>query len=272
MRYPLLFSLLTAACCAPRADTRRDPPVVAPPQPAPKQREPIRFTESGCVVGGVEYGPDRAFPYEGRLCGCYEGQLSCNELSEARCFRDGKWYAEGLAVSLSNRLQTCGCSRAPVWTCWERRLPLEECPKVELLRVVRFELGSSALSADAQQLVEGVANELKRNPDVRATLEAHADPNEEPRASFTALRRGEAVRTALVKLGVNPRRIDIMNLGTKPVPIPPQLRIPSCSDTSAFNPGPFIAINLGKADDPTFIERRKQLIRASEDVNRKETP
>jgi hypothetical protein len=72
-----------------------------------------------------------------------------------------------------------------------------------------------------------------------------------------------------VKLDVDRHRIEIINLGTKPVPGPPNL--PPCADTSALNPGPFVVIGVGKPDEPAFAEYI-QRVRELQDSMRKRRP
>ena len=230
----LLALALPAGCSGTRAE-----PVPQPPQPEPPKRETVRFTESGCIVGGVAHGPDEAFEHEGKLCGCHAGRLSCVDASEEQCFRDGQWYPEGTGTEIYDPWRHCGCYQAPKWRCAEQRTLMPDCPKVTPLWVIRFELDSSKLPANIDYLLHGVADQLVRNPGARVRLEAHAHPKEE-KATQLAQRRAEGVRATLFKLGAKPHQVEIDNFGTSPAPAPDNL--PPCSDVSALEPGPFVAI------------------------------
>lgn len=79
---------------------------------------------------------------------------------------------------------------------------------------VRFAFDSAALSASAEKSLESVANKALSNTGTRIVLDGHADPiGSAPYNVGLSLRRAEAVRAQLVKLGVDSDRIVIASFG-----------------------------------------------------------
>jgi hypothetical protein len=246
----LLFSMLTACCSAPPATTRDHPP--PPPHPSvsssaatPRIPEPIYFTEKGCIFDGQERAGD-TFNYEGQLCACYKQRLYCHDASDRRCFSDGEWFEPGAKPPGHDDGSglSCRCvsnpTSPPRWSCVENGL----CPAGRVLLGLRFMPGSATLSAEDHVKLEGLVQGLAIRKRRRVTLEGHADASEGGAAVQLAQRRAEAVRAAMVKLGVDRSRITITNSGTNPVPAPSGL--PPACDASGFivHPGPSVVFWL----------------------------
>ncbi len=79
---------------------------------------------------------------------------------------------------------------------------------------VFFALDSSALSGEAQSVLQGQAEWLKANPSIAVTIEGHADERG-TREYNLALgeRRANAARNYLVSLGVAASRVDTVSYG-----------------------------------------------------------
>ena len=79
---------------------------------------------------------------------------------------------------------------------------------------VSFETGQSELKDDAAQNVADVVDLLQSEPDKRIRIEGHTDSTGAANLNQAlSERRAEAVETALVKVGVDPNRIEILGLG-----------------------------------------------------------
>ena len=80
---------------------------------------------------------------------------------------------------------------------------------------IAFEEGSATLLADSQPFVKGMADMLRRNPGVRLRIEAHtllggnAATNQK-----LSQRRADAVRAALIGLGIEGSRLAVKGLGS----------------------------------------------------------
>lgn len=80
---------------------------------------------------------------------------------------------------------------------------------------IGFEEGTATLLADAQPFVKGMADMLRRNPDVRLRIEAHTLLGGSAPANLKlSQRRAEAVRAALIGLGIDGTRLSIKGLGS----------------------------------------------------------
>ena len=79
---------------------------------------------------------------------------------------------------------------------------------------VYFKFDSSALSAPAEKSLESIAVKALAKRDLHIVLDGHADPTgAAPYNVALSLRRAEAVRDQLVKLGVDNERIVIASFG-----------------------------------------------------------
>lgn len=234
---------LSAGCGAPAVDPVREarvlPPAGASATPSSSasasapEPPPAPVAHSLCVGRrGAAVLENVTFSHDGRLCGCFDGLLYCDDASEPRCFWGStaysrQWYELGTgpgdAMPGTPLPCTCGSPgdgpHPPTWSCIQYRELDNACgPSFTKLA---FDLGSAVLPARALVHVERIARKLnRRGADPHVTLEGHADPSEGPNAASLAWRRAEAVRAALLELGVKGRRIRVTSAGTKPVPGP----------------------------------------------------
>lgn len=80
---------------------------------------------------------------------------------------------------------------------------------------IAFEEGSATLLTDAQPFVKGMADMLRRNPDVQLRIEAHTLLAGDKAANQKlSLRRADAVRAALIGLGIEGSRLTTKGLGS----------------------------------------------------------
>jgi outer membrane protein OmpA-like peptidoglycan-associated protein len=86
---------------------------------------------------------------------------------------------------------------------------------VELDQVVRFEKNRFALSAEQDSALDELAQQLKEHPDARpVVIEGHADDRGSAALNERlAQGRAESVRNALIKRGVDPKRLQARGLG-----------------------------------------------------------
>lgn len=77
-----------------------------------------------------------------------------------------------------------------------------------------FAFGAAKLPANAMPTVDQLASTLKNNPHSTVVIEGHTDNIGDPGYNQTlAMKRAEAVRSALVREGIDPSRITVRSLG-----------------------------------------------------------
>ncbi|OON66729.1 OmpA family protein [Hymenobacter sp. CRA2] len=80
---------------------------------------------------------------------------------------------------------------------------------------MQFEEGSATLLADSQPFVKGMADMLRRNPDIRLRIEAHTLlPGDATANQRLSQRRADALRAALISLGIDGTRLSAKGLGS----------------------------------------------------------
>src|SRR5262245_31696925 len=118
LRVAIILAGVLASSCSQGANRPMDKALRRAPAPQPSAapaRESLVWTAGGCAIGGVEYGPDRAFVFEGKRCGCYDGDRYCVDAREPpRCFYNGKWHDHAVDPKYGRR---CHCVHPPEWSC-----------------------------------------------------------------------------------------------------------------------------------------------------------
>ncbi|RZA35583.1 MAG: DUF4398 domain-containing protein [Lysobacteraceae bacterium] len=80
--------------------------------------------------------------------------------------------------------------------------------------VAGFAVGSAKLPASASPMLDGMVSNLKEHPDRVIVIAGHADNTGDTRYNdVLAMQRAEAVRSALLKRGVDPARVAIRSFG-----------------------------------------------------------
>lgn len=83
-----------------------------------------------------------------------------------------------------------------------------------LLQPVHFEVNSAELNASGEETVRSHARRLAGDPQLRVRLEGHADERGSSEHNLRlGQKRAEAVRAALVQMGVEAKRTSIRSLG-----------------------------------------------------------
>jgi outer membrane protein OmpA-like peptidoglycan-associated protein/opacity protein-like surface antigen len=96
------------------------------------------------------------------------------------------------------------------------RVSLEGCKTgdVIVLRGVNFEFNKSTLTVNAQSILDQVADELQKRPDVNIALEGHTDSvGSDTYNQSLSTRRAQSVRQYLVKKGVAASRMTASGMG-----------------------------------------------------------
>lgn len=88
------------------------------------------------------------------------------------------------------------------------------CPESLVLRDVNFEFDSAQLTPNAQQVLNGVAERLVNNPDVRVSIEGHTDSRGSAEYNQNlSQRRAESVAAYLSQRGVQSNRMRAVGYG-----------------------------------------------------------
>ncbi|HNQ35702.1 MAG TPA: peptidoglycan-associated lipoprotein Pal [bacterium] len=93
------------------------------------------------------------------------------------------------------------------------RPPRTEIEK-QVFQIIHFDFDKSDIRPDAQKILEGVADYLKKNPSVKIVVEGHCDEagTEEYNLALGE-RRALAARRYLVTLGIAPDRVTTLSFG-----------------------------------------------------------
>ena len=88
------------------------------------------------------------------------------------------------------------------------------CPDSVVLNDVNFEFDSAELTANARNILNGVAERLVNNPDVRVSIEGHTDSRGSAEYNKDlSQRRAESVTTYLAQRGVGANRMRAVGFG-----------------------------------------------------------
>ncbi|MCC5904195.1 MAG: OmpA family protein [Halomonas sp.] len=88
------------------------------------------------------------------------------------------------------------------------------CPESLVLRDVNFEFDSAQLTSNAQQVLNGIAERLVNNPDVRVSIEGHTDSRGSAQYNQNlSQRRAESVAAYLSQRGVATNRMRAIGYG-----------------------------------------------------------
>jgi outer membrane protein OmpA-like peptidoglycan-associated protein len=87
-------------------------------------------------------------------------------------------------------------------------------PNVTKPGLAGFASGAAKLPANARPMIDQLAASLKNNPETKVVIEGHTDDIGDPSYNQTlAMERAQAVRSALVRQGIDPSRITVRSLG-----------------------------------------------------------
>ncbi|MGO2148986.1 OmpA family protein, partial [Halomonas sp.] len=88
------------------------------------------------------------------------------------------------------------------------------CPDSVVLQDVNFEFDSAQLTAQARGVLDGVAERLVNNPDVRVSIEGHTDSRGAAQYNKNlSQRRAESVAAYLAQRGVGANRMRAVGYG-----------------------------------------------------------
>lgn len=214
-------------------------PYVAPPVPTSSaQMPPGVRPPPECAALGIPNEPDRVFEHDGKYCGCHEGKAHCRDTNDM-CFNEGVWHDKGAEFQIGGRI--CDCRKPPQWDCG---VYSRGCSEIGLVTVIEFDLGSARLSASAGMRIDKIVQDLVNAPLRLVALQAQAASNE-PNPTSLARSRANAVRAELVRKGIDERRILMKIFGSAPIPIPHDIHVKPCTDTSALNAVPRVVYAVG---------------------------
>lgn len=134
---------------------------------------------------------------------------TAEELANARAAEE----AVTLAALERDRAVQVAAAQAPARRAGD---PAAQPPRAQQIAqaAAGFAVGSARLPATASPLLDGVVSNLKEHPDRVIVIAGHADNTGNARYNDAlAIKRAEAVRTALLKRGVDPARIAIRSFG-----------------------------------------------------------
>ncbi|NKB90015.1 MAG: peptidoglycan-associated lipoprotein Pal [Acidobacteria bacterium] len=86
--------------------------------------------------------------------------------------------------------------------------------RMGVLQAVHFAYDSDSVGSTQRSVIEANAAWLRENPNARIIVEGHCDERGTRRYNLDlGERRAEAARSALVQLGVDPQRIEVVSYG-----------------------------------------------------------
>ena len=81
-----------------------------------------------------------------------------------------------------------------------------------LSKAVEFEYGKVHIHGKGREALEQIAKEVRENPETRITVEGHAFAYNEEDSIALGQKRADAVRSLLIRYGVNPANITSVDM------------------------------------------------------------
>jgi outer membrane protein OmpA-like peptidoglycan-associated protein len=91
--------------------------------------------------------------------------------------------------------------------------------RLRTLAPVFFATGEDRILPESEPLLRDIAEALRKNPDIRVSIEGHTDDTGSDAQNLDlSRRRAESVRRSLVELGIDPGRLEARGFGrTRPL-------------------------------------------------------
>jgi outer membrane protein OmpA-like peptidoglycan-associated protein len=102
-----------------------------------------------------------------------------------------------------------------------RQIPIYGSSSVVIVPAIHFRLGSAKIPASEEPTVRAVAETLKHHPELHVEVDGHADASEGAAGQRLSIQRGEHVRDALIKLGVDSNQLTTAGFGAERPLAPP---------------------------------------------------
>jgi len=170
-------------------------------------------------------------------------------------------FGQGAAIALLIGLALAGCNSSSVSSPNVTNAPAagfgtispgsEEEFIINVGRRIYFEKGSAVITDEAMITIENQARWLKNNKKWLVKVQGHADdPGSEAAQKTLSTQRGNAVMAALVKLGVNPKRMWVKGYGV-------ERPVTDCDELTCQSQNRRVVVNLREEFDDSAPQAKR---------------